>query len=263
MSLYQTTNIQYDKKRQGIYTDLDTLYDTRIAAIEEVDTKLALFTLASGWHSRVEDKVPPLSDEVYNELYDSRDVKTLTLASPTFVTEAIRAWVAHAITSMNGTPFAGYVELFVNVWPYKLTREEAREYATKLTETLANQAKVTMLNIDPKSITALDAKMYFSVMFINDWYVWLEERAKQGDIKTTPLPNVALHAPKVCRGAISHGEYELIKDVDIFSTVQDRLQPIIGLEFLETSFFSSAITPEAAIILLNDLQTKEQEAKEN
>ena len=48
-SLYERANIPYDQKRQGIYTDLDTLYDTRIAVVEEVDTLLALRTLQAGW----------------------------------------------------------------------------------------------------------------------------------------------------------------------------------------------------------------------
>ena len=259
-SLYERANIPYDQKRQGIYTDLDTLYDTRIAVVEEVDTLLALRTLQAGWAWRVEDKAPPIPDDKYKELYDSRDINTLVKASPTFAAEAIRAWYNHALNAMHGTPFPGYCELFVNVWPYKLTKEQATSYAEKLRHITGDFVRITMLNINPEHITALDAKMYFSVMFVNDWYVWLEARAASGDIKDTPLPNVALHAPKICRGTINQGEYEQIKDIDIFTTVEERLRPIIGLEFMEVAFFSSVLTPDVATAMI-DKYLLEQENK--
>lgn len=249
-SLESLSGFTFDKKRQGIYTTLDTLYDTRLAVIEEVDKVLALTSIMNGWHDRVYDKIEEIPQDKYNELYDNRDVNTLVLASPTFIAETIRAWIGHARVSMNGTPFSGYCELFVNVWPYRLTKEQGLEYSSKLQESMGETTKITMININPKYITAMDAKIFFSVMFDTDWYYWLEERAKSNDIKITPLPNVALHAPKLFRGIVSDGIREQVRGVDVFTNVEEKLKPIIGIEFLDTSFFTTVITPDLAKSLL-------------
>lgn len=248
-SLSETGAIQFEKGRQGIYTDLDTLYDTRLAVIEEIDQALALHLLKNGWCSRLYDRAEPLTKEQYKEAYSMRDVKTLTLAHPTMATDAIRGWCRQAHAAISGTPYPGFCEVFVNIWPYRLTKAQARPFAEQLNKTLDGSARLTLLNFDPKYLTTYDAKLYFSCMMMQDWDVWLEERSQQGDLKKAPIPDVTLYAPKIFRGEIGQGDYEAIRDIDVFSTVEERLRPIVGVEFIETDFFSSYITPEVADML--------------
>lgn len=250
-TLQKVCKLAPDQARQGIYTDLDTLFDTRMAAIEEVDLLLSLTLLRDNWCMRVDDTAKPIPDEKYKELYDNRDINTLVKAIPTFISETIRAWCGQALVSIGVTPFPGYCEIFVNCWPYKLTKVQAREYADKLKETLGDSIKITMIQVDPKTITCKDAKLFFSAMFVNDWHDWLEARAVAGDIRATPIPDVTLYAPRVCRGSISQSEYDSIKNVDVFSTVEQKLMPVIGLEFLEVSFFSSVHTPDIAQAMID------------
>lgn len=245
-SLSETGQIQYEKGRQGIYTDLDTLYDTRMAVIEEIDPDLAMWLLKQGWCSRLYDRAEPLTREQYQEAYSLRDVKTLTLAHPTMATDAIRGWCRQAHTAIMGTPYPGFCEVFLNVWPFRLSRQAARHFAEQLNKTMDGSARITLLNFNPMHITAYDAKLYFSCMMMQDWDKWLEERSQLGELKKAPIPDVTLYAPRLLRGELNQGEYETIRDQDIFSTIEERLRPIIGLEFIETDFFSSSITPEVA-----------------
>jgi hypothetical protein len=246
VSLASKAGIVFEKQRQGILTDLDTLYDTRLAVVEEVDVGLALHHLKTGWSERLYDRAAPIPDDKYAELYAARDTTTLRRASPTMAVEAIRRWVLAATKSMVGTPQQGYCQLFVNVWPYKISRSEARVFAIKINEALDGCCRILMINIDPKEITALDAKSFFSCMFLQDGALWLEARGQSNDIKKIPLPDVTLYIPKILRGTISHGQLQSIRDADIFTTMEERLKPIIGLEFMEVEFFSSAIPAEAA-----------------
>lgn len=248
-SFAAATGIPYEKGRQGFLTDLDTLYDTRLAVIEEVSTDLALHHVQAGWATRLYDKAEPIPAEKFAELYAARDLDTLVLANPTMAVEAIRGWATQVHNAMLGTPYRGFIEIFVNVWPYRLSRTQAVEMGEKLSKTLDDTVRVTMINLDPMSITAFDAKLYFSCIMMQDWQPWLEERAQKGELKRAPLPDVTLYAPKILRGSISPGEMEQIRDKDLFSTIEDRMKPIIGLEFVETEFFSTVITPELAASL--------------
>lgn len=243
------TGIPYDKKRQGFLVDLDTLYDTRLAVIEEVDFELALHQLRIGWSERLYDRVEQIPPDKYKELYDNRDLKTLVLANPTMATEVIRGWCVQVSSAMTGTPERGFCEVFLNVWPYRLGKTAAREFAAKIDDILDHTVRVTIVNVDPKEITAYDAKLYFSCIMMQDWYVWLEERAQRGELKKAPIPDVSLYAPRVFRGSVETADYEQIRDKDVFATIEEKLKPIIGLEFLDLGFFSSAITPELASAL--------------
>lgn len=243
-SLTERGAIAYDKRRQGIYTNLDTLFDTRLACLEEVDVKLAIHALRSHWASRVHDSIPGLPDEVYKQLYDARDVNTLSLAHPTMMMEFIKAWCAKANETMRYTPEPGFCELFVNIWPYKLSRSAARRIGEAISNTAGEEIRITMLNIDPIEISCLDAKRFFSAMIDNDYYRWLNERARTADLTNVKLLDVALYVPRIWRGELPEGDYAKIKDIDIFAQAEETLKPLIGYEFLDYEYFCTPVTAE-------------------
>lgn len=236
--------IAYDKQRQGIYTDLDSLYDTRLACIEQLDSELAKELLEGGWNSRINDKIQGIDQTLYEELYSLRSEETLELAVPTYVKDAIGSWILQAKSAMDGTPFGGYCEVFVNVFPYRLSKTKAQEIAKSISKAYPDDTRVRAINIHPHLITPSDVRRLFSAMFMIDWMPWLEHFAQEGDLKKIPLADVSLIVPKLMRGQGSIEEYHRMSKIDYFSQVEASMQPLIGLQFLDTDIFSAVMDKE-------------------
>lgn len=243
-SLTERGAISYDKRRQGIYTTLDTMFDVQLACLEEVDVNLAIHALRTGWSTRVFDTVPGLPDDVFKKLHEARDLKTLTLAHPTMMVEFIKAWCLRANETMRHTPEPGFCEVFVNIWPYRMSRAQARSFGDTLQKVLGDEIRVSMLNIDPLEISCLDAKRFFSAMIDNFYYRWLNERARTADLTSNKLLDVTLYAPRIIRGELANGDFAKLRDVDIFAQAEESMKPLIGLEFLEFEYFCTPVTAD-------------------
>ena len=247
-SLSELRVIEYDVKRQGLLVTLDSLFDTRLGCLQEFDPALALHAIQNGWHQRIYDKIPGVDDVAYEELlkklYAARDISTLEASAPTVIIDFVVDWCEKANAMMQHSPFPGYVEVFINIFPFKLSKERASRIGNKVAELIGEDARVTMLNIDPLQISSLDAKCYFSAIIDIDYCIWLDERARTTDFKICPIPDVVLYAPRVFQGKLEDTEYSKYKTLDVFAQVQAALSPMIGLEFLEVELFSSQVTPE-------------------
>lgn len=225
---------------QGIYTDIDSLFDTRFAVLEQVDQLLALTNLKKGWATREADVFEGIDKELFDKLYESRDLSVLELAQPTQIIDPIRKWIHSALQTINGSPNGDKVVLFVNVWPYLLTREKAREFGSSISESVGGAIDVRMINVNPEEIDTETAAAYFSAMFIYDWDTWLESNAKSGAFAKRRIPDVTLYAPKIFKkGAPTDTQrLEIEKDkVNVFEHFEMTAGPQIGLEFIEAAFF--------------------------
>ena len=73
---------------QGVYIDLDSIFDTRFAVLEQVDPVLALNALKAGWGSRQTDIFEGLDKKLFDALYASRDTSVLAIAPRTMAMDA-------------------------------------------------------------------------------------------------------------------------------------------------------------------------------
>lgn len=239
-SLTELNIIEFDSRRQGIYVNFDSLFDTKLACLEEVNVDLAIHAIANGWSERIWDTVPGFPDDKLKELYDARDVRTLLLAHPTMITDFINQWIKQLHLKAAGNPFTGYCELFINVWPFKMPKQIANRICKTVVDLLDSPVRTTILNIDPQDISALDVKRFFSAMIDVDYGRFLNARCAT-DLKDCPLPDTVLYAPKIFRGELDSATRNQVRNVDVFVQAEQMLAPMIRLEFLDLEFFSSPV----------------------
>lgn len=231
---------------QGLYVDLDSIFDTRFAVLEQVDPMLALQALKKGWNTRGSDLVEGIDKKLFDELYATRDNSVLAIAPRTMAMDAIKTWVLKALATIQGSPNGDTVEVFVNVWPYTLDRAKAREIGETIVDLLGNQVTVHMVNIAVDKLCTRTAKRYFSAMFMYDYDVWLESCTTQGYFEQCRIPDVSLYGPKLYKKNIptEEQERELANDkINLFSHFEMTAGPQVGLEFIEPAFFS-CVLPE-------------------
>ena len=75
----------------NMYTDLDTLYDTRLSFLERLSSKDWEFMLDNDrWITRLKDNMGNISDKIFNALFNNyREKSVLINAIPTLVIRMI------------------------------------------------------------------------------------------------------------------------------------------------------------------------------
>ena len=121
-----------ETQNKGFYTDMDSLYDTRLATLDLLDTSVAKMALKNDYLNRDEDRFPYVDKDIFKSLYETRDLEVLERAMPTKAIDIIREFIKIALKQNIDTPIVGSVEVFVNVWPYKVQKEVATEMCTAL-----------------------------------------------------------------------------------------------------------------------------------
>lgn len=235
-----------DKLTQGLYIDLDSIFDMRFAVLEEVSPHLAVENLLNGWNKRQEDAPLGIEKEVYQELYSRRDVATLRHATMTECLDLARHWMADALKQAVASPHPITLRLYVNVFPYQLTKEEASELGEQIRNFFTQDIQLTMVNADPRRLTPETAKRYFSGMFMYDYHLWLEHHAKEGNFQHVKIPDVALYTPRLFHGHKPDADQErelAEKKIDVFKEWEAHSSPIIGLEFVPIEMFSTLLHP--------------------
>lgn len=229
---------------QGVYIDLDSIFDTRFAVLEQVDPMLALNALKAGWGSRQTDIFEGLDKKLFDALYASRDTSVLAIAPRTMAMDAVKTWVLKALATIQGSPNGDVVEVFVNIYPYMLSRIQARELGASISTLLGDQVTVHMVNIATDKLCTRTVKRYFSAMFMYDYDIWLESSAKLQYFETMRAPDVTLYAPRLYKTAppTQEQDRELRNSkTDLFSHFEITAGGYIGLEFIEPSFFSCVL----------------------
>lgn len=233
-----------DKFVQGLYVDLDSLFDTRFAILEELSPQLAIDNLLNGWQTRKADVPIGIPLEDFQTLYNLRTDETLGKASQTEVLDLMRHWVADVIKqSVSGTNKTS-IRVFVNMFPFQLTQDQAKKLGEQIKAFFPEDVQFTILNVDPKEVTPLVAKKYFAGMFMYDYHEWKEHHAKEGGFKDVKLPDTSLYTPSIFHGKMPT-ENELREftenKIDVFKEWEMYVSPLIGIEFLPVQVFSTQL----------------------
>ena len=236
MSIIKKFNLQVDEKRNALLVTLDSLYDTRIACITEaLGAEYSERLMKSYWSQRVYNAPYGISDEDFDALYKLRSVETLKYARPTLISNMIQDWATYVKTVRSHSPFPGYTEVFINFWPYKVSKEYAKEIADALGKMCEMVDRFTIINVDPLEITCLDVKLLFSGIVDFDYHVWLDNVARDTQLTTTPIPDVTIYAPRVFKGKLDERAIAENGEADVFAYFADRLSTLVSFEFIDIS----------------------------
>ncbi len=234
----------YNQFLQGIYVDMDSLFDTRFAVLEQVDPILALHNLKNGWNNREQDVFEGIDKKLFDELYETRDNSVLAIAPGTQIIDAIRMWVVKALQTIAGSPNGDKVVIFANVWPYQITRDHAKTIGQKILEMVGETVEVRMINVDIKQICTQTAKRYFAAMFMYEWDTWLESNTLSGSFEKQRIPDVTLYSPKLFKKSVLTDEardalqQHKASGISVFDHFEMVAGPQIGIEFIEVAFYS-------------------------
>lgn len=233
--------------KNGLYLDLDVLYDTRLATLELIDAKLARLALAKDYFERIEDVFPFLNKQTFKELYKDRDQEVLSKAMLTNASSIVKNFITDATKKVLTSPYKGEINIFLNTYPYQLTKQQAKDFAEPLSSMSVGVASVYIIRLSPADLTLKYCKDNFSLMLMYDYEDWLEEHAKNDQFRKTPVPDIQLFAPELYFSVKSHS-FEEIKQITRevahpFRAVEQMARPLIDLTLIPIINYCANLEP--------------------
>lgn len=232
---------------RNIYVDLDSIFDTRLAILDKIDPRYSILVYEAGFPNRTEDAFPKISKELFKELFDKRDSELLSRSLMTNVFNMVKSHVKENIQRMSSTPGGNNLEIFVNIWPYNLSKEGAEIIIKPFYEIEKDRVNVHALNIDPKELSASWFGQKFSFIVMYDYMRWLSNILNDPATIKHRLPKTTLIAPKLfLNETLNEREYQELLDsgaMDPFREVELACAQYIGLEYYDMPIFSALLSP--------------------
>jgi hypothetical protein len=238
----------------GIYADIDTLFDTRLATLALIHENVALEALRSGYHIRDFDEFPNVNHADFKELYATRDPEVLFNSPVTKIPDMIRDAIKGMFKQTLETPFATKITLDINFYPYVVTEQVAASLINTFKEMTIGVADIRAVWIPPEKLSAKYCAEKYSLMIKYDYSEWIDHLAKTDELKRNPLTIVTLYCPRLyfVKRPTKQLEIKLrMQNQDLFLNTEKMFSPLINLKLLTIDYFCASLGEgvEDAIIL--------------
>lgn len=236
-----------DAKLEGIYVDLDALWDTRLGTVVRLHgEEKALELLNNGYHQRKSDQFAGVDMAAYVELYAKRDRETLEKSYVTGLIRAIREILLGLTKQAITRPYHDGTKLTVNVYPYEFSEEQR----TVLIEVISSWIfdfsptgiphETKIVRMSRAELTPAHCLDNYATMFMYDYDEW--GHVQMEALRRTPIPGVTLHAPDTYGTKIPTDEE--IKEIagetgfHPLKVFEASAKGFIDLDFLDVELFS-------------------------
>lgn len=232
---------------QGIYIDLDCILDTRLGTCSRLLNGHVEKIIASGYHTRDKDIFLGIDKNVFDEMYEKRDVVTLTLSKMTNIVKVLNKMIKELVAITGTQPIYNSVELYINFYPYKLDRDEIELIILCMKHWTDILIPIRFINKSNEELTPTWIENNIDTMFKYDYEQWLTAQTLNGNLNKKQLPEVHLIAPAIYRIDKEIKEDDIahaIKDINdpnivtCFNAVEKMATPLIDLNLIDIKYFS-------------------------
>lgn len=212
-----------------IYTDLDTLYDTKITLLNMIDPRLVREYLSREYN--ILDHTLYLSNKAFDRIYRDRDKRVLIGSKNSSVVDLLRRIVSDIDTkNKTTTVIPSVMTLVVNTYPYKLDNEEKSIMKEFMSRYILHLNEIDIIY---EEIIDSELMNKINIMVKRDGLKWfMDNRLSNPEFK---LPNLKLIVPD---DMVMSGLTKMDVDVDkLKEYLETTLMLDVCLEFVEKEAF--------------------------
>lgn len=236
--------------KSSLYIDLDSLYDTRLAILEAVDPAYAAYLLTHDYYTREYDKFIFIDEATYDLIWRNRDINYLKSALTTPMVDFVAKFVSDSIERRNSSPFDSNIEIYLNIWPYKMSTETAKQFAKPILKIIDGEnIALNIVNMKPSDVTIKWCREKLAVMVMYEVSEWLESNFtnKSSGFKVMHIPDITVIVPELYNGVAKTKEeiHSLQKQYgNLFRFTEEALKLFIGLAMFPIESFCADIPEE-------------------
>lgn len=212
-----------------IYTDLDTLYDTKITLLNMIDPRLVREYLSREYN--ILDHTLYLSNKAFDRIYRDRDKRVLIGSKNSSVVDLLRRIVSDIDTkNKTTTVIPSVMTLVINTYPYKLDDEEKSIMKEFMSRYILHLNEIDIIY---EEIIDSELMNKINIMVKRDGLKWfMDNRLSNPEFK---LPNLKLIVPD---DMVMSGLTKMDVDVDkLKEYLETTLMLDVCLEFVEKEAF--------------------------
>lgn len=212
-----------------IYTDLDTLYDTKITLLNMIDPRLVREYLSREYD--ILDHTLYLSNKAFDRIYRDRDKRVLIGSKNSSVVDLLRRIVSDIDTkNKTTTVIPSVMTLVINTYPYKLDNEEKSIMKEFMSRYILHLNEIDIIY---EEIIDSELMNKINIMVKRDGLKWfMDNRLSNPEFK---LPNLKLIVPD---DMVMSGLTKMDVDVDkLKEYLETTLMLDVCLEFVEKEAF--------------------------
>ena len=190
----------------SIYTDLDSLFDTRLPVLYNIDPTLPKKLLSNDYYfNRRKDVFGIIPRNLFRLFYNKRDKITLGYALPTNIVNVINSYTTELGTLRTVLGAVDPLSVYVNTYPYKLTPSEALTMRDGLSKSMRG-INVIMLDSPISDITPVWVDKTIGTLIMYEGMNWLEYHIAVGTLPKSPLLDRTLMVPGIIQGELPSKE---------------------------------------------------------
>lgn len=223
----------------NIYTDLDSLLDTRHPIIYSLSEDIAVNILSNGYYNnRIKDNFENISRDIFISLYRNRNKSILNMSTLTKVIEFIKYNFMSDLNIVDNED-RDYI-LYINTYPYILTDAEKEAFRYYFSDILEHKVNVEMINDSYESLDLEWIKNNVTTIIRYDAMEWIEYNVSKSNLFVNPLLKTVIYGPKLFTGNIKSSEIEDKHFKDMVVT----LSSFINYQPIDVDIFNTILSIE-------------------
>ncbi len=218
----------------GLYVELDTLLDTRLACLAKYDD-ITLAKALVNYDKRVIDDFPGIDYSTFKKDYDNRTKFILKDAGITNIVFFINDFIKKTIKLNYSTPYKLKPKIIINTYPYILTKEETSIIVDSVFLVGDQLADVEIIHMHYEELSPSYLKTQISIMVVYEYYKWLESQSLNNNLRKMSCPEITMLSPM-----IYFQQQTNYTDKKPFTAMEELARPFINLKLVDVGLFTYA-----------------------
>ena len=227
---------------RAFFTEVDAWFDTTIATLGALNPQRAIELMTTKDYTyRLFNEFDGFDQAAFEARWKTRDRQILADARITRVPGLFADFLKRSQVETHSTPFQYEVELILNFYPYRMTRDEVAKICAKIYQTFPVKFMIRPVFLSPEQINPMYIRSYVDALALYNFNEWLGVHITNEDFVKYPCYEKVVHAPLVFPRKIEGmGRKEFIQNVQ--NTIS-FLTPMIGLLYHSSEIFSTLLSP--------------------
>ena len=229
------------KTEMDVLVDLDSLLDTRLTTLYDMSVPVYEDMIAKGtYHNRYKDSFGPITYSIFKAIYGERTKEILRLATPTNMVNTINEYFVEAFMNNKRAGGTDIPNLYINIYPYKLTDDEQLLIRTSFT-TMIKNIPIFIVSMDATQLTPMWVRDNIGLLVLYNGMEWMEKQTANLNLIKTPLVNTAMFVPAVAVSDAHVKNNDMKALGELFTDLEEMGKTLIRVKFLRISNYNSIL----------------------
>lgn len=225
-------NLKEKEITLSIYTDLDTLFDTRLPIAAGLDTIGTMDAVTSGkYANRTTEQIADIPENVFKMFYAERNRTHFAQSMPTYVYNLVAEEYYETVVSSK-TIALNPTKLYINAYPFLLENEELESIKSIFNNPIIT-FDIEFIWVPPEKLLPTWLANNVSSVYMYSFLEWLELQAYLDNINTTVISYITAYFPILHRANVQHTP-------DIPNSLLEHISTIVQARPLHTRTFCAS-----------------------